>query len=234
MDRMRPFHSKAGREIGSPRADRIGFTLIELLTVIAIIAVLAGITMGLTAAARNARVNSRGNAELQQIQTAIEAYKADRNAFPPDHALPDGSPNKVNPVVNQLFYELRGLDVVNGAFRVKGGNESIDPDVVKAVFGRGGFLNASVDPSEPAGTYLDPKASAVKRVVVNGANVDLLVTPFDWPLNAADAPPLQPYGEKSRTNPWRYVSTSATNNAGSFDLWAEVWVGSEKRVFKNW
>ena len=215
---------------GQPRA----FTLIELLTVIAIIAVLAAITMGLTSAARNARVNSRSKAELQQLQTAIESYKSDRNAYPPDHALPVGSRTKVDPVVNQLFYELRGMDVVNGAFRVKGGQEALQPNVVKDVFGRGGFLNASADPSELAKTYFDPKASGVNRVAINGIQVDLLVTAFPWPMNASEPPPLQGYGEKSRANPWRYVSTSATNNAGGYDLWMEVWVGSEKRVFKNW
>jgi len=213
---------------------RHAFTLIELLTVIAIIAILAGITLGLTSAARNARTNARANAELQQLRTAIESYKADRSTFPPDHALPSGSPTKVNPVVNQLYYELVGLDVQDGAFRVKGGREEIQPDTVKAVFGRGGFLNASADPSEPSKAYLDPKASSVNRVSINGANVDLLVTAFPWPMNAPEAPPLQAYGEKSRANPWRYVSTTATNNAGGYDLWMEVWVGSDKRVFKNW
>ncbi|MGE3311430.1 MAG: type II secretion system protein [Limisphaerales bacterium] len=211
-----------------------GFTLIELLTVIAIIAVLAGITLGLTSAARNARTNSRARAELQQLQTAIESFKADRSTFPPDHVLPAGSRNKVDPVVNQLYYELRGVDVVDGTFRVKGGRDALQPDAVKATFGRGGFLNASVDPAEPAITYLDPKSGSVSRASINGVQVDLLVTAFPWPINATDNPPLADYGEKSKANPWRYVSTSATNNPGGYDLWMEVWVGSEKRVYQNW
>ncbi len=211
-----------------------GFTLIELLTVIAIIAVLAGITLGLTSAARNARTNSRARAELQQIQTAIASYKGDKSTFPPDHALPAGSRNKVDPVVNQLYYELRGVDVVEGTFRVKGGRDAIQPDAVKAVFGRGGFLNASVDPAEPARSYLDPKSSSVSRASINGVPVELLVTAFPWPISASDNPPLADYGEKSKANPWRYVSTSATNNPGGYDLWMEVWVGKEKRVYKNW
>lgn len=207
-----------------------GFTLIELLTVIAIIAVLAGLAVGLTGAARSAKVNSRMNAELQQLQTAIENYKSDRNAFPPDHKLPTGSGARVNPVANQLFYELRGLDVVNGEFRVRGSSEGLTPAQVEQAFGRKGFLNASVDASEPAKSYLDPKASQVKRTTVNGVSVDLLVTAFEWPASAAEPAPLA----GTRLNPWRYVSTSPTNNSGGFDLWAEVYVGSEKRIFKNW
>lgn len=213
---------------------RAGFTLIELLTVIAIIAVLAGLTLGITSAAKNARVNARAKAELQQLETAIDAYKSDRNAYPPDHALTGGPGKRIDPVVNQLFYELRGVDVVDGGFRVKGAAETLSPDVVKSVFGRGGFLNASADPSEPAKSYLDPKSSMVKRVTVNGSTVDILATPFEWPLGAGDAPPLKAYGENSRVNPWRYVSTSATNNSGRYDLWMEVWVGNDKRVYKNW
>lgn len=225
-----PTHPSQARSLRTSR----GFTLIELLTVIAIIAVLAGITLGLTSAARNARINSRAQADLQQLRTAIESYKADRNAFPPDHALPKGSPNRVDPILNQLFYELRGMDVVDGAFRVKGGSEVIQPNVVREVFGRGGFLNASADPSEPAKTYLETKASSVARVTVGGAAVDLLVTAFPWPNNATNDPPLLAYGERSRANPWRYVSTSPTNNQGGYDLWMEVSVGGNTRVFKNW
>jgi len=119
-------------------------------------------------------------------------------------------------------------------FQVKGERLAIQPNVVREVFGRGGFLNSSADPAEPSRTYFEPKASGVARVTVNGAAVDLLVTAFPWPMNATEPAPLQAYGEQSRANPWRYVSTSPTNNAGGYDLWMEVWVGREKRVFKNW
>lgn len=207
------------------------FTLIELLTVIAIIAVLASIAVGLTAAAKSARVNSRMRAELSQLETAIESYKADRNAFPPDHKLPVGRPQKVDPTVNQLFYELRGTEVTDGRFRTRGGGTTaLTPNDIERVFGRRGFLNASLDPAEPARSYFDPKASGVRLVAIDGVQVELLVTPFDWPANAVDPAPVA----GSRVNPWRYVSTGATNNPGGYDLWAEVHLGREKRVFKNW
>jgi hypothetical protein len=188
------------------------------------------LTVGITVAAKNARVNSRAQAELRQLQTAIEAYRADRNAFPPDHVLPKGSAQRVDPTVNPLYYELRGMDVIDGGFRCKGEQDVILTDAVRDVFGRGGFLNASTDPAEPARTYLDPKASMVRRVQIRGASVELLVTPFDWPANAAEPAPIA----GTRVNPWRYVSTGPTNNPGNFDLWAEVYVGKDKRVFKNW
>ncbi|MBX3748089.1 MAG: type II secretion system protein [Verrucomicrobiae bacterium] len=210
-----------------------GFSLIELLTVISIIAVLAALTVGLTAAAKNARVNSRAQAELRQLEAAIEAYKSDRNAYPPDHVLPAaaGQPRRVDPTLNPLYYELVGTEVVGGRFRVKGTSDSLSPAEIRQAFGRSGFLNVSVNPDEPAQTYLSPKASGVRRVTVaGGGEVELLVTPFDWPLNATEPVPVA----GSRANPWRYVSTGPTNNVGGFDLWAEVMVGKEKRVFSNW
>jgi len=205
-----------------------GFTLIELLTVIAIIAVLAALAVGMTVGAKNARVNSRAQAELRQLQTAIEAYKADRSQFPPDHF--NNATRRVDPAINPLYYELRGQEVVDGKFRCKGESDALTSADIQKVFGRKGFLNASADKSEPARTYLDPKASAVSRVVIDGVTVDLLVTPFPWPVGSSDPAPVP----GSRVNPWRYVSTSPTNNPGNFDLWAEVYVGKEKRTFKNW
>ena len=206
------------------------FTLIELLTVIAIIGVLASLTVGLTVAAKNARVNSRTQTELRQLQTAIEAYKADRNAFPPDHALPRGSAQRVDPVVNQLYYELRGLDAIEGGFRLRGEQRGLSVAEIEQVFGRRGFLNSSADPAEPARSYLDPKASMVRQVTVRGVTVELLAAPFEWPGNASDPAPIA----GTRVNPWRHVSTSPTNNVGQYDLWAEVHAGKDKRVFKNW
>lgn len=209
-----------------------GFSLIELLTVIAIIGVLASIAVGLAGTAKRSRSKARADSELRGLQTAIEAYKADRGAYPPDHRLSAGSPQKVNPVVNQLFYELRGMEVVNGGrFRTRGGGAiQLTSDDVERVFGRRGFLNASDNPAEPAESYIDPKGSAVRQVAIDGVTVDLLATPFDWPLGADEPAPVT----GSRINPWRYVSTGATNNPGAYDLWAEVYIGKDKSVFKNW
>lgn len=211
------------------------FTLIELLTVIAIIAVLAALTVGMASAAKGARVNSRAQGDLRKLQTAIEAYKADRNAYPPDGLVRAGV-KKANSVVSPLYYELRGTEVVNGGFRVAGASDVLRPDAIEQVFGRRGFLNSSADPAEPARGYLEVKGSEVKRVSIKGVSVDLLMTPFDWPAGATD--PAAPLAG-TRFNPWRYVSTSPTNNPGSYDLWLEVYdpkveKGPKVRLFKNW
>jgi prepilin-type N-terminal cleavage/methylation domain-containing protein len=220
--------------------DSRAFTLIELLTVIAIIAVLAAIGVGLTGAAKTARINSRAQGELQQIATAIEAFKGDRGSYPPDNRLtPSGSPKqKVNPVINPLYYELRGMEVRDGRFHARGMEESMAPDDIKAVFGRGGFLNTTIEGGDSSKTYLDPKQGSVRRVTIDSIQVELLVSPFDWPGNVAGPNGRQESApiSGSRVNPWRYVSTSPTNNSGGFDLWLDVYPSAtaEKRVFKNW
>jgi prepilin-type N-terminal cleavage/methylation domain-containing protein len=225
------------RPAPAPGLPKLAFTLIELLTVIAIIAVLAAITMGLTTAGKNARINSRAKTDLQGLQTAIEAYKADRNAYPPDHLIED---RRVDPVVNPLYYELIGMEVSGNGFRPRGsssGTATLTPAQIQQLFGRRGFLNSSANPAEPAQTYFEPKASAVWSGTVNGVNdVHLLITPFTWPASS----PLLPAGyspnpgKSKNPNPWRYVSTSPTNNPGGYDLWVEVPVGKDFRVFNNW
>src|SRR5438128_1291123 len=76
------------------------FTLIELLVVIAIIALLAALLFPVGVAANSLKIRARTRAELSQISTAIEVYKAKVGHYPPD--------NPGSPVVNQLYFELTG------------------------------------------------------------------------------------------------------------------------------
>src|ERR1044071_4095338 len=81
------------------------------------------------------------HAELRQIETAIEAYKAKYGIYPPD--------NPGRPEFNQLFYELQGTtNVIDGArnvFQTLDGREEIPVGSVSAVFGPNvaGFVNSS-------------------------------------------------------------------------------------------
>lgn len=238
MDRSLSFQSRTGER-------QRAFTLIELLAVIVIIGILAAIAVGLTAAAKNARINSRGQADLKQLETAIEAYKGDRNSYPPDHRAPEGSEDKTIPIVNQLYYELTGTEVDrNGVFRPAGASTEVTglkADDIETAFGRRGFLNASADPNERVRSYLEPKPSAIWQGTVNTASgtsreIQLLNSPFPWkPAWGALGATFNPSPRSPKEpNPWRYVSTSPTNNVRGFDLWTEVYVGDDKRIFKNW
>lgn len=62
-----------------------GFTLIELLIVIVIIGILAVIVVGLVANnARNRADDAAAKADMREIQTALEMYYVDNEAYPGD------------------------------------------------------------------------------------------------------------------------------------------------------
>jgi prepilin-type N-terminal cleavage/methylation domain-containing protein len=61
-----------------------GFTLIELLIVIAVLGILAAITIpSIIGITTSAKVGA-ANAELASVQTAAQAYVADNNGYPSD------------------------------------------------------------------------------------------------------------------------------------------------------
>ncbi len=57
------------------RKSRSGFTLVELLTVIAIIALLAALIMGLAGNAQRKAARSRAEAEITQLQSFVTEYR---------------------------------------------------------------------------------------------------------------------------------------------------------------
>src|SRR5438034_1053463 len=90
---------------------RPAFTLIELLVVIAIIGLLAGLVVGGTRYAGSKMKENRVRAELNALVTAIEAYHAKFNQYPPDNVAMKSPFVIVNPVTNSLYYELTGVIV---------------------------------------------------------------------------------------------------------------------------
>lgn len=59
-----------------------GFTLIELLVVVAIIGLLASIVLSSLNTARQKGRDARRIADMKEIQTALELYYSDHNAYP--------------------------------------------------------------------------------------------------------------------------------------------------------
>ncbi|HID75655.1 MAG TPA: type II secretion system protein, partial [Planctomycetaceae bacterium] len=68
-------------------ASRPAFTLIEMLIVVTIIGILAGLLLVGIQAARSAARRAAIRMDIQQLQDALERYKADVGEYPPDLSL---------------------------------------------------------------------------------------------------------------------------------------------------
>lgn len=75
----------------------VGFTLIELLIVVAIIAILAGLSFSTLGYVNRKGADSRARSEVAALSAAIEAYKLDTGFYPPSTA---------NPYANTLYANL--------------------------------------------------------------------------------------------------------------------------------
>jgi prepilin-type N-terminal cleavage/methylation domain-containing protein len=211
------------------------FTLIELLIVIAIISVLASMVFPITRALTRTKVKTRILAEMTQLETAIDSYKAKVGVYPPD--------NPANPMINQLYYELKGTILTNTGgsasfYRTLDGTArlSADPATFQTYFGAkvSGLMNttrAAGDEGVFAVNFLkgmlrpDQYATLPSGVVV-------IVTSVRWPVTHAYQP--IPGVNYKGVNPWRYNSSNPTNNPGTYDLWVDVIVDGKTNRFGNW
>jgi prepilin-type N-terminal cleavage/methylation domain-containing protein len=68
--------------IRSFRRLRDGFTLIELLTVMAVIAILAGLILSVSGYATKKGALARAETEIKALEAALESYKTDNGTYP--------------------------------------------------------------------------------------------------------------------------------------------------------
>ena len=223
------------------RISKDGFTLIELLVVIAIIAVLASLVAGLSGTAGRKMKESRIQAEIAAIETAIEAYKVKFGHYPPDN--PD------NPVLNSLYYELTGAlySSTRGTFKDPMSGNIMSPKLIKERFGVDGFVNGSKSKSELKKFY-EPRPENVRHLSEqhgeddeghghkshHSDEVHVLCVPSPWPVSRDDQPVYIRGKMAKSVNPWRYVSGRPVNNIKKFDLWAEYVIGDEVWIISNW
>lgn len=233
------------------------FTLIELLAVIVIIGILAGLSVGVAGLVSRRSKESRVKAELVRLETAIRAYKARFGFYPPDN-LRNATNLIVNPVVNQLYYELNGAVYNRASDRyVPVGattNEGIDRVDYMAVFGNGNFqgiFNSSESAANVQNFLNAARPDQVTDIGFATLRYRALTVPIEWPhahwrtdpgvaqsnYDPRFFPPftgLTTDRLQLRINPWRYNSSNPTNNPGEFDLWAEFVIGNELVTIGNW
>jgi len=197
------------------------FTLVELLMVISIIAILAGMLVGLSSVAGRKMRLARVQAELAQLVTAVDAFYDKYKVYPPDNKLLNANGTRI-PELNLLAYELMGTIYypTNQSFLSVTHNETLTVTQLKTAFGVDGFVNSAEDPKEIKNFLPSFKAERVVHEQKGGVVVDLLKVPVDL--------------AGAKTNFWRYISSNPTNNPDSYDLWAEFTVGKDTYMIGNW
>ena len=218
-------------------SDASAFTLIELLTVIAIMGVLAALILPVVGAVKKHQYIYNAQAEMAQLETAIDRYKAAYGFYPPSPTNPPTMGNQPS-YFNQLYYELVGTTYTNGTYTTLDSSAQINTsDVSTAFSGVGGFMNCTKpgagEDSTAARNFLPdlkPKQfTATSNSVPNGVLVNILICSVGGPYTQ-----YQPLGQQD-LNPWRYNSSNPTNNPGSYDLWIQlVFAPGQSNLICNW
>jgi prepilin-type N-terminal cleavage/methylation domain-containing protein len=203
------------------------FTIVELLVVITIIGILAAFIMPIAGSVKRTAYINKTQAEMAQLETAIENYKAACNFYPPSDS---NSPRY--PLVNQLYYELIGTTLRNGAYSTLDGNSQITTNDVASEFYVNGFVNCSKGSGEEASSaksFLSSLSPKQIGYVTNSAGIQFYLI-----LGSAGGPDpsYQPLGA-SGLNPWRYLSPGV-NNPGSYDLWIQLVIKGQTNLICNW
>jgi len=207
------------------------FTLIELLIVIGIIVLLAGMLFTALPAIQRVKTTSRLKNELTQIQTAIDTYKAKKGYYPPDNPVTGVAVKDYS--VNQLYYELLGTRRTNEGggtfFYTLDGTAKIQDTQLQSpppsAFGPNvtGFMNCtrgSGDDTARAENFLKGGLRAGQSG--NNGVITVLGSGVDGKFMIGKA------------NPWRYNSSSPTNNPGTYDLWIDYDFGGKSNRICNW
>lgn len=101
MDKLAAVSRERGVNHGAAarRAGGAAFTLIELMATIAIVVIVAGLTLGTLGYVNRKGADSRARAEVATISAAIDSYKIDFGSYPADATV--------------LYQELTGQGTVN-------------------------------------------------------------------------------------------------------------------------
>jgi len=194
------------------------FTIMELLVVIGIIAVVAGLVVGLGAIASEKKKISRALTERDRLVTFIHSYKAKMGTYPPDH--------QSNPGVNTLLYELAGAirdtnnTVSDPNYLSPFGN--VQSNILGASFAARGILNAVdiLGETNDVNRFMKELRPDQMAQVVSGS-LSLVV-----PIDGANG---------QQPNPWKYLAgENAVHNKDSFDLWVEIKSRGQTRMIGNW
>jgi prepilin-type N-terminal cleavage/methylation domain-containing protein len=155
---------------------RGGFTLIELLTVMAVIAILAALSLVIYSWANKKSALANAETQIRAIEVACDNYKSDTGSYPHQGLAVSGSigpiiySDQLNPRTNGNSLYTPGSPYVNASLELyetltgdlrctgtSGGASARNylPDVTPSIFGRSN-INAPVSASNPVLYLTDP------------------------------------------------------------------------------
>jgi prepilin-type N-terminal cleavage/methylation domain-containing protein len=219
------------------RVTRHAFTLIELLVVIAIMAIIAAFILPVTGAIKRQQYLKTARAEMDQIATALDNYKAKYGAYPPSN------PN-LSPLYNTLYYELSGVThntanknytTLDSVCTIPDGSSGPGYSTAFSAGGSsiGGIINCTKGGAED-GTIAKNFLPSLKQnrygtslTPVNSVPITNLVTSVRGP-DANYRPVVT-----QDVNPFRYLYPG-TNNPSSYDLWIDLQISGKTNRISNW
>jgi prepilin-type N-terminal cleavage/methylation domain-containing protein len=205
------------------------FTLIEMITVIAIIAILAGLVLAVNGLAQKKAARGRAEAEIRALSSALESYKTDNGGYPQDSSKTDS------------------LDPRNASV-------AVDPSPQGAVAQSSLFLygaltgdsvnyNGVIDSGETAQNYAPDFFKPSRLGGIKDANtgkvttVQFIMDPFGNPYgySTAGLAVEQSFRADLSTNPNASRSSQKGYNP-TFDLWSSGGdtSGNSAKWVKNW
>ena len=203
---------------------RRAFTLIELLVVIAIIGVLAALIIPVAGSVGRVKKINTAQAELQQLETALENYKAKYGVYPPSNAS--------GVVTNALFYELTGVTNTGSYYQPLDGSASVVVSDYTGRFSLGGVVNCSKGGGEDtvyAKDFLPGLKANEIASTTNGSG-----STFFYLVTSVSGPDITYQPMPGYTfNPFRYLYPGI-NNPNSYDLWVKLVINGQTNLVSNW
>ncbi len=166
--------------------------------------------------------------ERDRLIAAIEEFHARFGIYPPDHIL-SVQPLRIDPITNQLFYELTGAvyDRTNRTFFVDGA-EPLHESTLREYFNTNTLVNAT-NLAGGVKHFLPRELMALKEIH-DGPDVMVLRPNSVNLIEGIDFKVLWEWDVDS----WHYVSSAPTNNPGKFDLWVELKAFGQTVTIRNW
>jgi prepilin-type N-terminal cleavage/methylation domain-containing protein len=207
-------------------SSRHAFTLIEMITVIAVIAILAGLVLSLAGPIQNKGNRAKAQTDIKAMASALEAYKSDNGGVPQDDDTDELDPRSAPPPMPATYQKACLV-----LYKALSGDEDAD---------------GKIDSKETAKNYLPDffkpiRLGGTKDANGNVTKVTHIQDPFaqSYGYSTAGLKAEQDYRAKLATNPNASRAGTPKGYNPTFDLWSAGGAkdNGEKEVakwIKNW